>query len=345
MHEHGYGVCLSFSELEPPVEFIDESIPFNTFLFDPARITVSSLYRLSRNIKKYNIKYVYLTDQRSIWWFYLFLRTIGIKKIIVHSRVSVSSPLPAPPETGLNKIIKSLLGSMPSITPDRIYAVSNFVKNRLIKKNCLPVTKVTTIYNGINIDKFKCGNTVSTNEKITIFSGARATKHKGIMTLIDAANIILNEYKQDNFIINYAGDGPDIDKFHKKVENFGLDEHFIFLGELRQTHDQLCKADIVVVPSEWGDAFPSAVSEALAAGKPLITTRAGGIPEIVGNDSNAIIIPPSDKTSLAKELSILINDKDKRIYLSKNARKRAEEELNEKRYYQQVIDQLSTDLF
>ena len=345
MHARGIAVCLSFAKLESPVTFIDNDIPFKAFEFDPHSTAITNFFNLVRAIKEHSIKYVYFTDQPGRRWLYLLLSLFGVKKIIVHSRVSVAEPYSPSPEKGIRRIVKTILGNTSWITPDRIYAVSEFVRSRLVNKNCLPENKVVVILNGINLDKFDCGHYKINSGRLHIFVGARAVGYKGVPVLIRAAYLLLNEHKIHNFIIEYAGDGPDLSKFTSEVNNLGLAQHFIFRGQMNDVRSALCKADIVVVPSAWGDACPSSVSEALASGKPLVTTFAGGIPEIVGDQSNAVLVPPSDERALANELAELLTNSEKRLKLGARARKRAESALNEKDYYNNTINQLISDLF
>ena len=345
MHLRGVPVCLSFSQIYSPIDFIDRDIPFHSFEFDQQNITLSALYSLAKEIKRQNIRYVYFTDKPTFSFFYLFLRCIGIQKIIIHSRVSVADPYPPQPEKGIRRVVKSVAGRIHLLNPDRIYAVSNFVRNRLLQKNCIPEENVVVILNGINLETFRCNDYKGSTGPVRIFAGARAKKYKGILTLIHAADLLVNRHKVTNFIIEYAGDGPDLELFKNAVKKRSLGKHFIFLGVLDGTRDAVCKADIVVVPSSWGDACPSSISEAMAAGKPLITTSAGGIPEIVGDESNAILIPPSNEKTLATELAELITNEKRRKRLGENARARAEEALDEKVYYNTTIKQLVADLF
>jgi glycosyltransferase involved in cell wall biosynthesis len=344
LDDRGIGICISFKEVDGTIDFIDKNIPFETLLFDPYSVNLRSLLGLMADVKAHNIKYVYMTDQRSFRFLYLMLRLSGVKKIIVHSRTSVPNPYPALAEKGLKKIVKTFIHCIPWISPDYIYAVSEFVRHRIIHKNCYPAGKTIKILNGINIDKFKCDDKNQPNNNITIFSCSRATKYKGIDILIKAASILRNELGIDRFRIEYAGDGPDIAEFKEMAERLNLQSNFIFLGQLRHTRDHVCKSDIVVVPSVWGDAYPSSVSEALAAGKPLITTKAGGIPEIVGEEKNAILVEPADEVALANALSELIKNSIKRAELSVNARERAEQALDENVYYETLLNRFFTDI-
>jgi len=344
MDKLGVPVCLSFSEIVSPIDFIEPDLLCEPFKFDINNITTSSLYNLVKSIKQRNIKYVYFTDQPAFYWLYMFLRCIGVRKILTHSRVSVANPYPPPPEKGLRRAAKSFISRIQLWTPNRIYAVSNFVRNRLINNNCMPEDKVVVIMNGINLDNFKCDNSSNKRKTISVFTGARANKYKGILTLIHAADLLINFHHVKNFRIEYAGDGPDIEFFRTTVKELSLENHFIFLGHLGSTKDAICNSDIVVVPSNWGDACPSSVSEGLASGKPLITTTAGGIPEMVGNGQNAILIPPSDAEALATELKKLIASPEERESLGARGRARAIDALDERKYYRSMIMQLTQDL-
>lgn len=342
MIQEGLGVCVSFATIEPPITIIDQSVPIQSFVYDPINVKWSDVVRLVNNIKKYNIKYVYTTDSPSYHWTYPIMRLMGVKVIINHSRISVASPYPALPEAGIKRIIKSILTRIDFINVNKIYCVSNFVKNRMAQKNCIPETKLVRILNGINIDKFTCPP-IQLNDTVRIFVGARATKHKGVHILFEAAHLLINKYRVTNFNIHYAGDGPDLDFLKSLVTKYSIEKYVYFLGELRGTQDYICTSDIIVVPSIWGDACPSSISEALAAGRPLITSRAGGIPEIVGDEANAILIEPGDAKMMAKKLDELIRNPELMKSIGIKAKLRAISALNENDYYRKVLSQIKSD--
>lgn len=342
MIEEGLGVCISFATIEPPITIIDKAVPIQSFVYDPINVKYSDVIRLVKNIKKHNIKYVYTTDLPTYHWTYPIMRIMGVKVIINHNRISVDNPYPAIPEIGIKRIIKSILTRITFINVNRIYCVSYFVKNRLVQKNCIPEAKLVRILNGINIDNFTCAP-IPSKDIVNIFVGARATKHKGIQVLFEAAHILINKYQVTNFKIHYAGNGPDYDFLKSLVTKFDIEKYVYFLGELRGTHDYICKSDIIVVPSIWGDACPSAISEALAAGKPLITSRAGGIPEIVGDEANAILIEPGDVQMMAKNLDELIKNPELMMSIGKKAKLRAISALKENDYHNKVLSQIKSD--
>jgi len=341
-HENDMGVCLSFAEITHPITILDKDIPIKSFLYDPLNVSYADVRRLISSIKKYNIEYVYTTDLKPYHWTYPIMRLMGVKYIVIHNRVSSSSPYHAEPETGLKRVIKSFLTRVNFINADKIYCVSNFTKHRLIHKNCIPENKVVRILNGIDIAKFTCSVRLP-KETVDIFVCARATLHKGVHVLLEAAYLLINDYKVSDFRVYYAGDGPDMTFLRSLVQKYNLGKNVIFLGEVEETQKYVCNSDIIVVPSIWGDACPSSVSEALAAGKPLITSRAGGIPEIVGDEANAIIVNPGDSQAMAQKLDELIKSEELRNKYGKNARLRAETALDEKNYYSAVLAQIKLD--
>lgn len=335
-------VHVSFAEIEHPVDNFNSE--FTVHQYDPSDTSVANTIKFLRLIAGNNIRNIYFTDQKAFDYRYPLLRLFKVRKIVVHNRISVSDPYPAKYEGGLSGVIKAMVGKSDFLCADRIYAVSDFVKDRLLLKNRLPDRRVVKILNGIDLERFSPNNFNydNTNSAITIFVGGRATKHKGIHILIQAAGK-LKINSATPFVIRYAGDGPDMDYFRELVKENALQDNFLFLGEVRSARDEISRADIIVVPSIWGDACPSAVSEALASGKPLIATSVGGVPEIIGDKGNAVIVPPADAGSMYQALEGLIESSAMRLQYGKKGRERASAALDQNIYYAKVIEQLKRD--
>jgi len=345
LQERGVGICLSFARVVEPVTILDEQIPFQVFTFDPLNLSMKGAINLLGNIRRLGITHCYLTDYGSWHWLYPLMRLCGVKRIIMHSHVSVAAPYPPPPEKGIKKILKTMLNNSKLFSADSVYVCSEFVKDRLVRKACCPEGKITVITHGIDIDRFLCTeNDRRERKKVVIFTVARATRHKGIHVLIEAARTLRDKYHLTDFIVEYGGDGPDMEEFRRLVEAYNLGGHFVFLGALDDTKEKTCNADIVVVPSIWGDAYPLSVIEAMSAGKPVIATDVGGIPEEIGNQECGVLIKPGDSDALAEQLFIMISDASRRARIGENARKRAEKLFTEKRFYDQVVSNLKKDL-
>lgn len=83
-------------------------------------------------------------------------------------------------------------------------------------------------------------------------------------------------------------------------------------------------ADIFVHPC-LGEGYGMVVAEAMGWGLPVVASRVGGIPEVIGNELNALLVPPGDSVALAEALRRLIEDPQLRAELAQRARKRADE--------------------
>lgn len=341
----GYPVIVSFSMIEGTVDKFDHELNIKFIEYAPNNRSHKNSVRLLKIIRQHNIRYVYFTDQRSIDYRYAFMRFAGVKRIVVHSRISVSDPNPAKYDDSINGFIKGLLGRWHLITADRVYAVSDFVRERLILKNRIPAHRVVKILNGIDVDSFKPSRSkenMSTKEPLRIFASGRATSQKGVHILIESAALLRCRTNID-FQVRYAGDGPELSSFRLMAQKYRLGDCFEFLGELDTTRKEVSAADIIVVPSIWGDACPSSVSEALASGKSLVATSVGGVPEIVGDDECAILVPPNDPEQLCHALEHLLSSAGLRIAMGARARRRAECALDQRLYHRAVIEQLEGD--
>lgn len=334
---------ISFSEVKEPITedyFQDfEKI----FCLQPKPTDLKELLQLHKVVKDHKIDAIYLTDQSHYGILYFFYRLWGVKRIMVHNRISVASPDDEPKEVFVKTAVKYLLARIPAINCDRTYAVSDFVKRRLVNKAKVPADKVKVILNGIDTDLFKPAPSQGL-DVTRIYAGGRASRYKGFQYLFAAASTLVNQKNIRNFIIDYAGDGPDLEYLKEIVKEANIASFVNFLGETKGTSNLQNRADIIVVPSAWGDACPSAISEALASGKPLIATRAGGIPELVGSPDNAILVPHSNAEAIADALQRLLNDRDLAAQLSVSARRRATEALDIKRYHRDVLDAILKDL-
>jgi glycosyltransferase involved in cell wall biosynthesis len=241
-------------------------------------------------------------------------------------------------------MFKATAGRSDLLAADRVYAVSDFVRARLVLKGRMPDDRIRVIPNGIDLQRFAPNPPEPLdNRRIRIFTGARASVHKGIEVLVHATERLRSHHGIQGFEVTYAGDGPTLPALRALVAELDLRDCFHLLGEVPSTEQLQKEADIIVVPSIWGDACPSSVSEGLASGKPVVATRVGGVPEIVGDEHNAVLVEPSDPDALADALARLIRDPECRRELGRRGRARAEAALDESRYHAEVIAQMLSD--
>ncbi len=128
---------------------------------------------------------------------------------------------------------------------------------------------------------------------------------KGVLTLCEALERVRRRRSARLLIV---GTGPDGAAFRSWVREHDLDESIHFAQPVRRAADAFGAGRCVVVPSH-AESFPYVVLEAAAAGRPMVTTSAGGIPEIYGPLANRLVAP-ADPSALADRLDQFLDDPD-----------------------------------
>ncbi|MFZ5964859.1 glycosyltransferase [Thalassococcus sp. BH17M4-6] len=169
----------------------------------------------------------------------------------------------------------------------------------------VPTEKIAYNFQAVDLDIFRevaaKAPPVADAPRRGIFVG-RFVEKKGIETLIAAAA----ELKDDKVAFDVYGYGPLDAQVREKAKALGL-TNLVFHGPLdgrKAVRDALAAADFVVVPSivaENGDTegFPTIILEAMAAGRPVVTTTVSSIPDFLDDEITAILTPPADATALA----------------------------------------------
>jgi glycosyltransferase involved in cell wall biosynthesis len=116
--------------------------------------------------------------------------------------------------------------------------------------------------------------------------------------------------------LTVAGDGPERSALEARARELGLDGRVFFLGSVPREHVlRLFRAsDASVLPSAW-ENFPHTVVEALAVGCPVIATAVGGVPEVVRDGENGLLVGPGDPAALAEAIARFFADDELRARL------------------------------
>jgi len=296
--------------------------------FDFFATNVISLYQF---IRRNRIKILYLTDRPLFSLKYLACRTAGVRKIVVHDRTSGERDTPR----FFKKWLKTGINRYPLMSVDTVIPISDFVKQRLIRSSRFPERRTVTIWNGIDVGKFKPGKDdfVFTKYKIPkdkkiIFAYSRANQYKGIQVLIEAAGIIINKKKRKDLFFLFCGDGPDLQYFRSLITQKNLDHCFLCPGKSNEIQRILRGVTIVVVPSLWQEGFGLSVIEAMATAKVVIGSKVGGILEIIQDSENGYLFPPGDSKVLASKIDTVLNNELLRKNIGNAARKTVEARFN-----------------
>ncbi|NIK68180.1 glycosyltransferase family 4 protein [Paenibacillus sp. BK720] len=150
-----------------------------------------------------------------------------------------------------------------------------------------------------------------------ILCPARLDPVKGHYLLLEAL-YKLKELRSD-WICWLAGEGPMRKQLEHLVSQLGLGHQVSFLGHQNNMALLLQEADLIVLPSIH-DNLPFAVMEAQVAGKPIIASDTGGIPEMIDNGKTGLLFPSGKSDLLCRGLNQLLSDEDQRKKLANQAR-------------------------
>ena len=150
---------------------------------------------------------------------------------------------------------------------------------------------------------------------------ARLAPVKGLPTLLKAAAPLLA--KDEGVRLVLVGDGPDREALVSLAAGLGIAHRVCFTGALSNDPNLHHFFDISVLPS-MSEAFPNTVVEAMAAARPVIASRVGGVPDAVEDGVSGLLVPPGDDDALADALQLLVSQPDERRRMGDAGRSRAE---------------------
>jgi glycosyltransferase involved in cell wall biosynthesis len=183
------------------------------------------------------------------------------------------------------------------------------------------------IRNGVDLDLFNAPSIPRPHplEPVRCLAVARLIQRKGIQPLLQAWTLL----DRGRFRLEIAGDGPLSGYYRRMTEELGIADDVDFLGPLAQ--DALAEryraADLfTLVP--FDEAFGNVYAEALAAGLPIVGSAVGGIPELVDDGENGLLVPPGDPAATAGAIRRLADDPALRRQMSAANRARAEATLS-----------------
>lgn len=211
---------------------------------------------------------------------------------------------------------------------DLFITPSEFLKHKLVEHGRLEENKIEVLRNYAGTHLVEPSYTPGS---YGLFVG-RLEPLKGVQTLLDACERI------PDFEVRLAGRGPMLEEGQRFVESKQLDK-VKFLGF--QSGDNLralfrdCR--YVVLPSECYENCPMVVLEAFAAGKPVIASRIGGIPELVNDGEDGLLFEPGNSEELARCMKMLIDNKELAEEMGRKGRAKAEAKFSLEYYIDSLI--------
>lgn len=226
-----------------------------------------------------------------------------------------------------NKVIKKFIKHICSKASNIIVLSQGW---KAFYETFIPADKIRVIQNSVELIE---PNPYKNEEKFILFMG-KLDEKKGIYDLFNVIPDIIVKFSEIKLVL--AGDG-DTKKIKQYVNNLGISDYLDFTGWVGsvEKHKLFSQTGIFVLPS-YAEGLPMSVIEAMAYGIPVITTDVGGLPEVIENGVDGIIIKPGDRDALRDNILKLLNNADYRRKLSNNGYNRIGKEFNSKLFMEKI---------
>ena len=214
-----------------------------------------------------------------------------------------------------------------------VVTISEFNRRYLLQRYPdTPAARIKVVHCGVEPERF-AGRRQRADDRFTIICVANLQPYKGIEFLLHACALL--QSRLDPFRCIIIGEGMERPRLERQVAELGL-QHTV---ELRggQPQDKVAEllagADLFVLPSVLAadgqmDGIPVALMEAMAAGLPVVATRLSGIPELVQDGINGLLVPPGNAVALAGAITTLYQNESLRRAMGGRGRKQVASEFN-----------------
>ncbi|MCW4047425.1 MAG: glycosyltransferase family 4 protein [Candidatus Bathyarchaeota archaeon] len=194
---------------------------------------------------------------------------------------------------------------------DKIIAVSDFTRRELLQYYKVREDKIRVIHNGVDTNKFQPASDKRkakqelgfSPDDIAILSVGRLYARKGLFTLIESMPAVVRRFPRAKFIISGKGQSDEMKKLVAHAQKLGVNGNIVFTGYYPDRKlPRLYQAADVFAFSTFYENLPFAVLEALSTGLPVVTTRVGGIPEMIENGRNGFLVQPFNSQELSDRI-------------------------------------------
>jgi glycosyltransferase involved in cell wall biosynthesis len=206
---------------------------------------------------------------------------------------------------------------------DEVIAVSTHTAEHLIEVEGAPPDKVHAVLNGFDTSRVEVPDRTqlerlrrefdAVDAHVLVIVG-RLHPEKGYEYLFRALPELRKRVDRP-VVLLVAGTGPFDEAFRRQVAELGCEREVRFLGFRDDASSLMAAADLVVLPS-LAEAFGIALAEALYIGAPVVATRVGGIPEIVDDGVDGVLVRPASSGALAETMAALLNDPGQRAQMA-----------------------------
>jgi len=208
----------------------------------------------------------------------------------------------------------------------RIIVPSQYLK-KIVTLWGISGDKIFVIYNAFESLEYhsliRANKRMTTEDKLIVSAG-RLVPWKGFPVLIEVIKDINAKFPEVKLLM--IGDGPERGNLESRIRNYGLSDRVKLLGALSKEDllYQLRASDLFVLNTGY-EGFSHQILEAMACGLPVVTTKAGGNPELITDGEHGLLVDFNDKEGLKRAITSILKDQRLSARLAKNAKVKAGE--------------------
>jgi glycosyltransferase involved in cell wall biosynthesis len=213
---------------------------------------------------------------------------------------------------------------------NQVICISDYNVDCMLRRDMIDARRVMRIYNSVDLAAahgdgaaFRLRHSVPPDAPV-VAQASWMIPEKGISDLVEAARLVLERIPNAHFLL--AGEGTHRAEYMAMARDLGMEAHFTWTGLVHNPVAEgfYAAADVVCQVSRWEEAFGWVIAEAMAAARPLVATRVGGIPELVTDGESGFLVPPRAPAQIAARLVQLLQDSALRARLGAAGRLAAE---------------------
>lgn len=190
----------------------------------------------------------------------------------------------------------------------RVVACSQALASQVVETFPETRGKVTWVHNGLRAEPHKAVQELVVPSPF-LLCVSRHVHKKGIDILLRAFALVCKEMKQLSLVL--VGDGPLLSEHKILATRLQIERQVLFVGEVafKNVPSYFAQCTVYVLPSR-SEPFGLVLLEAADYGKPIVCTRVGGVPEIITDGVDGVIVEPDDPASMAAEILTILRDGD-----------------------------------
>jgi glycosyltransferase involved in cell wall biosynthesis len=291
---------------------------------------LGAAWKLSRLLKKVQPEVVHAHDPHAV--------------AMAAIALSMSTEPVTPPLVASRRVDFHLKGSSLSRWKyrqvDCFICASEAIREILIADG-VPAAQAVTVHEGIDLERVASAPPARLHEALwlphhapIVGNVAALVPHKGQRHLVEAAALVVRRVPDARFVI--AGEGELRPSLERQIREHRLEKHVLLAG-FRPDVLSLHKAFDVFVMSSITEGLGTSLLDAMAAGKPVVATAAGGIPEVVADGETGLLVPPRDQHALADAIVRLLKEPALRERLGAAGLARARERFSAERMVRDTL--------